>query len=604
MYFASLGDVTDTIVTMTYFPTRAFELTGPVHVHSAFDCAQLLTTDPAAQLLPPPIAGTELRCRRIMALPALYFPLFMDGAGMPLRAAWLLLYPLLVQDNMLASCAPLIDWFRVALVQHPFANVDGTPVLNNAEPPTQQLTSVQSFRFMTSPRATGPLIRHRLSIPKADLPALFHQQPLPQVPIPPAQGLTDGTNEALRSMATAILRSSEVQLARQAENVPNTTPSGKWRELIDSLLMTCRVPNEELLPPFWHVMARTSKQQGMAVLREQLLAYSQGTTPFCFQIPVVSASLYTDIMNLTFCGNHANDFATGISPFAVADGSDAHRASNLKAAEIQRAMLEGGTNMSFRDWELLGTKIKLAVPTTFLDLINSLGLFGNLLGTLFGDLHPLVDSFRSFHASASTSSVSVLPQTNPTSPPSFANSPGKCFTSPVYPRPFNSSSRRCSPTCSNCLRFQPSLTPPRPALPRSCLALPPRLSRGDPLPPSLLQVLGGVPPNSRALQAEFPSLTHPPNPPWPACSRLESPSRPLLATTPRPTMMTAPRCVSRITYETAAGPTANASRIIASNLMGRRPGFTPSFAVDSQHPQLPAPPSCPYPLDKMAGWLP
>jgi hypothetical protein len=113
----------------------------------------------------------------------------------------------------------------------------------------------------------------------------------------------------------------------------------------------------------------------MVILCEQLLAYSQGTTHFCFQISVVSTSLYTDIMNLTFCGNHANDSATGISPFAMAYGSNAHRASNLKAAEIQRTMLEGGTNMSFRDWELLGTKIKLAVPTTFLDLINSLGLW-------------------------------------------------------------------------------------------------------------------------------------------------------------------------------------------------------------------------------------
>jgi hypothetical protein len=109
-------------------------------------------------------------------------------------------------------------------------------------------------------------------------------------------------------------------------------------------------------------MAHTPKQQGMAVLREQLLAYSQGATRFCFQTPVVTASLYTNIINLTFCGNHADDFATGISPFAVADGSDSHRAANLKAADIQRAMLEGGTNMSFRDWELLGTKIKLAIP--------------------------------------------------------------------------------------------------------------------------------------------------------------------------------------------------------------------------------------------------
>ncbi len=211
-------------------------------------------------------------------------------------------------------------------------------------------------------------------------------------------------------MATALLRSSEIQLARQSETASTTTPGGKWKELIDSLLMTCRVPSEDHLPPFWHVMARTPKQQGMAVLCEQLLAYSQGATRFCFQIPVVTASLYTDIVNLNFCGNHADDFATGISPFAVADGSDAHRAANLKAADIQWAMLEGGTNMSFRDWELLGTKIKLAVPTTFLDLINSLGLFGNLLGTLFGDLHPLVDAFRRFHDSVSTSMYREIQQ--------------------------------------------------------------------------------------------------------------------------------------------------------------------------------------------------
>jgi hypothetical protein len=157
-------------------------------------------------------------------------------------------------------------------------------------------------------------------------------------------------------------------------------------------------------------MAHTPKQQGMTVLREQLLAYSQGATRFCFQIPVFTASLYTDIINLNFCGNHADDFATGISPFAIADGSNAHRASNLKAAKIQRAMLEGGTNMSFHNWELLCSKIKLAVPATFLDLINSLGLFGNLLGTFFDDLHPLVDSFRRFHVTASTSMYREIQQ--------------------------------------------------------------------------------------------------------------------------------------------------------------------------------------------------
>ncbi len=142
--------------------------------------------------------------------------------------------------------------------------------------------------------------------------------------------------------------------------------------------------------------------------------------------------------------------------------------------------------------------------------------------------------------------------------------------------------------------------PPIPALTDSTASssasllsgLTPSIATGRP-PPTISTpgAGGGVPPNPRALQAEFTSLTHPRNPPWPACSWLELPSRPSLATTPCPTMMRAPQCVSHITYEMAAGPTANASKITASNLMGRRPGFTPSFTVDSQHPQLPAPPS-------------
>ena len=130
--FASIGDVTDNVITMTYLPANAFELTDEVNVYSAFDCAQFLTTDTDAHLLPPPLVdGTLLKCRRMMALPAHYLPLFMDSAGIPLREAWLLLYPLLIQDNLLATCTHLIDWFRVALVQHPFTStVDSSPILN------------------------------------------------------------------------------------------------------------------------------------------------------------------------------------------------------------------------------------------------------------------------------------------------------------------------------------------------------------------------------------------------------------------------------------------------------------------------------------------
>jgi hypothetical protein len=83
----------------------------------------------------------------------------------------------------------------------------------------------------------------------------------------------------------------------------------------------------------------------------------------------------------------------GSPPFAVSDGMDAHRDANLRLAKIYSTLMEGDTNFSFCDMELISTKMKLSVPVTFMDFINSLGIFGILLGTLFGNLHPLVGAY-------------------------------------------------------------------------------------------------------------------------------------------------------------------------------------------------------------------
>ena len=156
-----------------------------------------------------------MRCRHMVALLAQYLPLFLDSAGTPLRNAWLMLYPRLVGDNMLIQCAPLIDWFRVALIAHPFVNSEVEPILN-ATTQRQQQALAQSWHFMTSPSATAPLIQHCRMLLKDDLPSLFATPPTAIGPPPTAPGLTDGTNKALQSMAAALLRSSEMQLAHHA----------------------------------------------------------------------------------------------------------------------------------------------------------------------------------------------------------------------------------------------------------------------------------------------------------------------------------------------------------------------------------------------------
>ena len=393
--FAFLGDVTEGIMTSVYFPTDAFTLTPDTDVYSAQESFNHLQANPQlTQLNIQQGTGTILRTRRLMALPIKYAPMFLDAAGIPLATAWLMLYPHLIQDNLLISCAPLVNWFRVALMRQRWI-LHGVPVVNAGQQPI--FTACQSYRYLNAPGADPPLVRHRLTLLRQDIPALLQPTIIADAP-----GLAAGTNAALVTMANAIMRTTDAQLARQNDAALTSTPAGKWKDLLPSLLLASNVLSEADLTPFWHVMARTPKQHGMAVMRDALLAYSQSPHRFNFACPVVSGSLYLEVTSLKFCGETADDFSVGLSPFAVSDGSDAHRAANLQIAEIHSALLEGNTNISFRDMELIGTKLKLSVPSSFIDLINCLGIFGNLLGTIFGDIHPLVQAYRSFHTTLTT----------------------------------------------------------------------------------------------------------------------------------------------------------------------------------------------------------
>jgi hypothetical protein len=50
----------------------------------------------------------------MVPLPARYAALFLRGRGYAPREVWDLLIPLLIEDNLEADCAPLIEWLRLA----------------------------------------------------------------------------------------------------------------------------------------------------------------------------------------------------------------------------------------------------------------------------------------------------------------------------------------------------------------------------------------------------------------------------------------------------------------------------------------------------------
>ncbi len=187
-------------------PPNAFQLTPDTETHSAQEGIALLQANPRLpQLTIQQGTGSLLHTRCLMALPTKYAPMFLETAGIPHSTTWLMLYPRLVQDDLLIACSPLVNWFHVALMCQRFV-LAGIPVLNAAN--QQLFTSSQSFRYLNAPGADAPLVRHRLALLRQDLPALQNPTVIADAP-----GLAAGTNAALVTMANAIMHTTDAQLA-------------------------------------------------------------------------------------------------------------------------------------------------------------------------------------------------------------------------------------------------------------------------------------------------------------------------------------------------------------------------------------------------------
>lgn len=103
-----------------------------------------------------------------------------------------------------------------------------------------------------------------------------------------------------------------------------------------------------------------------------------------------------DLTTFDFVGITDDDFDTGLSPFAVADGSAAHWAANLELSREQSLLLGQDSMLLYADLETIKKKSFKALPITYNELEKALGLFDNLLGTVLGDQHQLVIAYQAF----------------------------------------------------------------------------------------------------------------------------------------------------------------------------------------------------------------
>ncbi len=154
--------------------------------------------------------------------------------------------------------------------------------------------------------------------------------------------------------------------------------------------------DKDMLPTIWHEWANCGKKQEVTILKYLLDNYAQSEHAFIPRTPVVTPKLAQDLISFAFIGENRDDINTGLSPFNVIEGGEAHREHNLELAKIQGALYQNDMGFNLSDIDALQKREIKAVPLNYFDLEKSLGLLGNLFGVVLGTNHIMTTSYRQF----------------------------------------------------------------------------------------------------------------------------------------------------------------------------------------------------------------
>ena len=133
-----------------------------------------------------------------------------------------LIVPVLVQQDLLLECKPLVDWLKASVVYE-----NATYVLSII--PDTVLLAVDNA-----------LMDHRMMLHRSDLPGHW-------ATTPPTQAIATGSDVLIAEEVGAMRRAQE-----QAVLDKKKTPKKWWGvEQVSKLLRLTRVPSESELPPIY-----------------------------------------------------------------------------------------------------------------------------------------------------------------------------------------------------------------------------------------------------------------------------------------------------------------------------------------------------------------
>jgi hypothetical protein len=301
--FAFEGDVDGVDVATVAFDPQQLAITADVVVPGSIARnLQLLRAEPTATILGP-YAGTDANTRTTKCRGMAYTPFeLMEvvlGAELTARRAYELIIPVLFDTGYEGVCEPLVDFLTVALVK---------PSAVRAEPLTL-LDRVGLEGYVPIPAAVS---HRRLHLLYRDLPALMPRLASGPVSDPAlldvARGMQDMVNEAR-------LDRNDRTDAREIARRPRTVRERLGEALTDRLLLLCRSPNDEDLPPVYHEWAAHPR----GVSERYTLQQSVDAAAAALDVPSFKVTP-TQVMAFKifrFAGSNYFDIGSGLLPFSV-----------------------------------------------------------------------------------------------------------------------------------------------------------------------------------------------------------------------------------------------------------------------------------------------
>jgi hypothetical protein len=375
------------MATIAFDPSQ-LEITDDIIVPGSIArTRQLLAAEPTHNMLghftTEAVNTRTTKCRRATYIPFEFMELVL-GKDLTARQAYELIIPRLIDAGYQSLCEPLVDFPTIALVNPS----DGVSI------PLTMHACAGKPGYVPSPAVVN---YRRDQIFYRDLPALMPVT----TPSPASDPALLDVARGIRDMVIeACLYRNDRNDARELARHPRTVQDRLGDSLTVRLILLCRAPGDDELPPLYHEWA--ARPRGVS----DLYILQQGVDAAAAVVDVPSFEVTpTQVMafkSFRYAGSTYFDIGSGLLPFSIthSDSTSVQARDMLAADRVRADAFDLGAdpeNGAVAPGEVARLRnLSGYTPNTWNEARSQLLGIQALMGDLLGNIHPAMTAYGSF----------------------------------------------------------------------------------------------------------------------------------------------------------------------------------------------------------------